>query len=220
MSLRSGMAWVLVVTVPMSLLAQTPSAILHTQGGVWANGYEARDSSAIFTGDLLETKPGFSASLSLEGSTVLIQAESVAKLQEDGLVLDHGSVSVGTSKSFKVRVNCMTVVPVSNEWTQYEVTDLNGTVQVAARKNDVYVEREMNHGKRSPETEASHEGTVHEGEQRSYVESEVCGAPSGPTAAGPALNSKWIIAGAAAGVGVLIWVIVHGGQTPISVSAP
>ena len=64
-----------------------------------------------------------SATLSLDGSTVLIQPESVAKLQDDLLVLDHGSVSVGTSKSFKVRVNCLTVVPVLNEWTQYEVTD-------------------------------------------------------------------------------------------------
>jgi len=45
----------------------------------------------------------FSANLALDGSTVLIQAESVAKFQGDLLVLDHGSVSVGTSKTFKVR---------------------------------------------------------------------------------------------------------------------
>ena len=85
----------MMVMVPLSLLGQTPSAgtpsaILHTQGGVWVNGYEARDSSAIFTGDLVETKPGFSASLSLEGSTILIQPESVAKFQQELLVLDHG----------------------------------------------------------------------------------------------------------------------------------
>jgi len=126
--------WALVVAVPVSLLGQTPSAVLHTQGGVWVNGYEAKDSSAIFTGDLLETKPGFSASLTLDGSTVLLQPQSVAKLQDNMLVLDHGSVSVTTSRSFKVRVNCLTVVPVSNEWTQYDVADLNRTIQVAARK--------------------------------------------------------------------------------------
>ncbi len=73
----------------------------------------------------------------------MIQPESVAKLEANLLELDHGSVSVGTSKSFKVRVNCITVVPVLSEWTQYEVNNLNGNVQVAARKDDVNVEREI-----------------------------------------------------------------------------
>jgi hypothetical protein len=212
--------WALVVVVPVSLLGQTPSAILHTQGGVWINGYEARDSSAIFTGDLVETKPGSSASLSLEGSTVLIQPESVAKLQESMLVLDHGGVSVTTARSFKVRVNCLTVVPVSGDWTQYDVTDLNGTIQVAARKNDVYIERDMGRRKPSPETAASRESTVHEGEQRSFSESEECGAAQRPTGAGPELNSKWILAGAGAGIGGLICVIVCSGRGSISPDRP
>jgi len=89
------------------------------------------------------TKPGFSATLNLEGTTIQLQEETVAKLQDDVLLLDHGGVSVGTSKSFKVKVNCITVIPVLNEWTQYDVTDVNGTVQVAARKNDVNIEREQ-----------------------------------------------------------------------------
>ena len=218
---RGIVCWALVVAVPSSLLGQNPSAILHTQGGVWVNGYEARDSSAIFPGDLLETKPGFSASLDLEGSTVLIQPESVAKLQESMLVLDHGSVSVGTSKSLKVRVRCLTAVPVSTDWTQYDVTDVNGTIQIAARKNEVSVERELSYRKPSPQTAASHEGTIHEGEQHSYSESEVCGTPARPTGAGVPLNSKWIIAGAAGGIGILICAIVcRTGSTPISPDSP
>ena len=215
---RSIVVWALVVAVPPSVLGQTPSAILHSQGGVWVNGYEARDSSAVFTGDLLETKPGFSASLTLDGSTILIQPESVAKLRENMLVLDHGSVSVTTSKSFRVRVNCLTVVPTSDAWTQYDVTDVNRTIQVVARKNDVYVQREAALGKPSPETAASHEGTVHEGEQHSYDESEVCGAPGRPTGTGPALNSKWIIAGGAAGIGIILCVLECGGHGKSSIS--
>ena len=128
--LRCFICWAMLVIVPVSLLGQTEqgqtgaaAAILHTQGGVWINGYEARDASAVFPGDLVETKPGSSANLSLDGSTVLIQPESVAKLEANLLELDHGSVSVGTSKSFKVRVNCITVVPVLSEWTQYEVNN-------------------------------------------------------------------------------------------------
>jgi hypothetical protein len=203
-----------------SALGQVPAAILHTQGGVWVNGYEARDSSAIFVGDLLETKPGFSANLSLEGTAILIQPESVGKLQDGLLVLDHGGVSVGTSKSFKVRVNCITVVPVLNEWTQYDVTDVNGTVQVAARKNDVKVE--VGNGQKAPKPpETSNDATVREGEQRNYRESEACGAPAQPEGVHSGLNPKWIIAGAAGG-GVLIWILVHGGggKTPVSASQP
>jgi hypothetical protein len=216
----------MLVTVPVSLLGQTApgqtgAAILHTQGGVWVNGYEARDSSAVFPGDLLETKPGSSANLSLDGSTVLIQPESVAKLQTNLLELDHGSVFVGTSKSFKVRVTCLTVVPVLNEWTQYEVNNLNGNVQVAARKNDVNVEREMNHRKPSPETEGSQGSVVHETEQKSFDESQICGAAAPPVGAGTSLSTKWIVAGAA-GAGLIVCVLLcrGGGKSPLSSSTP
>jgi hypothetical protein len=213
----------MVVAVPVTLLGQTPSAIVHTQGGVWVNGYEARDSSAIFAGDLIETKAGFSANLTLDGSTVLIQPETVGKFQGDVLVLDHGGVSVGTSKSFKVRVNCLTVVPVQTEWTQYEVADINGTVQVAARKNDVNVNRETGVRKSEPATapEQSNNAAVHEGEQKNYNESSVCGAPAPPAGPTTSLNPKWIGVGAAGAGGLLCLLLCRsGGKTPISPKDP
>ncbi len=219
---RYLLCWTMVVLVPLSLLGQAPSAIVHAEGGVWINGYEAKDSTAIFSGDLLETKPGFSANLSLEGSAVLVQAESVAKFQGDFLALDHGAVAVETSRSFKVKVNCLTVVPVANQWTQYDVTDVNGTVQVAARKSDVNVEHEGAH-KPTENAEATRGGTVHEGEQKSYRESEVCGAPAQPTNPGQGLNPKWIGVGAAVGGGILLCVLLCGGsssKSPISPDKP
>ena len=203
--------------------SKAPTAILHTQGGVWVNGYEARDASAMFAGDLLETKTGFTANLSLEGSTILMQEESVGKLQDGLLVLDHGGVSVGTSKSFKVRVNCITVVPVLNDWTQYEVIDVNGNVKVIAHKGDVRVELSSNRDKASkpPETTSNSGSIVHEGEQGNYRESEACGAAAKPPGAGSTLSPKWIAVGAG-GAGILIWVLVHGGggKTPVSASQP
>jgi len=219
--MRIFVCWALVGMVPLSLLGQTPAAILHAQGGVWVNGYEANNSSAVFAGDTLETRAGFSASLTLDGSAVLIQPESVTRFQGDWLELDHGRVSVETSKSFQVRVNCIKVVPVANEWTHYEVTNVNGTVQVAAHKSDVNVQIEGAHRKPSVETAGSQGGSVHEGEQRNYDESQLCGAPPHPTEAGSALNPKWIAIGAG-GAGVLIWILVHGGggSSPISPARP
>jgi hypothetical protein len=218
---RRFVCWAMLLTVPSALLGQTPSAILHTQGGVWVNNYEANDSSAIFTGDVIETRPGFSANLMLEGSSVLIQPESVTKFESDLLALEHGGVSVGTSRSFKVRVKCITVTPVANEWTQYEVSDVNGTIQVAARKNDVHVEV-AGHQKPSGDNAGSQGGSVKEGEQKNYIESDLCGGPPRKGGAS-AIDPKWIAIGAG-GAGVLIWALIHGGggssPTPISNSTP
>ncbi|HUA15122.1 MAG TPA: hypothetical protein VMG31_07480 [Verrucomicrobiae bacterium] len=216
-------SWALIVTLPSTLMGQTSSAILHTQGGVWVNGYEARDSTAVFPGDVLETKPGFSGNLTLDGSTVLLQPESVGKLQADVLILDHGSVSVTTSKSFRVKVNCLTVVPVSNDWTQYDVTDVNGTVQVAARKLDVNVEHEATGHRASPENAAQEKASVHEGEEHSYDESGMCGAPPQVRAPSSLPNPKWIAAGAAGATGLVLCLILcrgSGSSQPLSASQP
>jgi hypothetical protein len=224
---RSCLCWAISAILPLSSMGQAlpekpGGAILHTQGGVWVNGYEAHDSSAVFPGDVIETKPDSSANLSLDGSTVLIAPESVSKFQADLLELDHGGVSVVTSKGFKVRVNCILVVPVLNEWTQYVVTDVNRTVQVAARKLDVNVEHERGHGKEAPEPQPSQQrASVHEGEQKSYDETEVCGPAARPTSALAGISPKWIAAGAA-GAGILIWLLIHGGnpKPPASPAVP
>jgi hypothetical protein len=221
---RIALCWVLIVGVPVTLLGQTPSAILHAQGGVWVNGFEAPDSSTIFSGDSLETKPGFSATLTLTGTSVLFAPETVGKFQGDVFVLDHGSVAVETSKRFKVRVNCITVVPVLDEFTKYEVNDVNGTVEVAARKLDVNVQTESQQKKieaQDQQTDTSGGGVVHETEEKSYHESSVCGAPAAPLNPGTAINPKWIAAGAG-GAGLLILLLLHGGggKSSISPSTP
>jgi hypothetical protein len=218
---RCVLCLILALTVPSLLLGQTSGAILHAQGGVWVNGYEAHDSTAIFPGDLIETKTGFAANLTMDGSMVLIQAESVTKLGDNLLELDHGAVSVMTSTAFKVKVNCLTVVPVSTVRTEYDVTDVNGTIPVAARKSDVNVEREMRDRKALAQN-AGQQGSVREGEQHSYDESETCGAPA-PMAAGSGLNPKWIYVGAGgAGLALcLLLCIQHGGgHAPLSSDKP
>jgi hypothetical protein len=223
--IRHFAGWLMAVVTPMTLSAQAPSAIVHTQGGVWVNGYEARDASAVFSGDVIETKPDFSATLNLEGSSVLIPPESVVKFQGDAVELDHGSVSVETSRSFKVLVHCITVVPLANEWTQYDVVDLSGSVQVSARTKDVSVKWEpashktpVEHAGEQPDEQS---GLVRQGEQKRFDQSQLCGLPPPPhPAALP--NPKWIAAAGAAGAGVLIWVLVNGGgkKTPVSASTP
>jgi hypothetical protein len=133
------------------------------------------------------------------------------------LELDHGSVVVGTSKGFKVRVNCITVVPVLNKWTQYEVSDTNGTVHIAARKLDVNVNHEGHGTKSADKVNDSQKATVREGEESKRDESEVCGAAERASPAHFPVDPKWIAAGAG-GTGILLWLLLHGGPSKPPVS--
>ena len=133
--LHKSVGWMMVILCPLSLTAaDTGSAVLHSEGGVWVNGIETAGSTVVFSGDLLETKPGFSANIDAEGSSVAIQPESVVKFQGTFLSLEHGSVSVGTPTLRSVHVSCIKVEPVSNERTQYDVADIRGAVQVSTQE--------------------------------------------------------------------------------------
>jgi hypothetical protein len=190
---------------PLLLLAaDTGSAIVHSNGGLCVNGSEAVNSTAIFPGDLLETKPGSVANLDAEGSSVLIQPESVVKFQGPFLSLEHGSVSVGTSTSMSVHVNCIKVEPVSKERTQYDVSDVSGTVQVVARKNDVNITQGGALRKAAPDNNSSQSATVHEGQQATRDEAAVCGASPGPGGAASNVSTKWLEIGVGVGGGGLL----------------
>jgi len=221
------LCWSLSLLLPVHATAtDVPVAVLHAQGGVWINGKEAPDTTAVFAGDTVQTQPGAVASLDAEGSTILLKPESVATFQHDFLTLDHGSVSVGTGRQFRVKVRCLTVEPVRAEWTQYEVTDLTGKIDVAARKDDVNIHNQGRVTKASTTevagSDSSGEGTVREGEEKSRDESEACGAAERPGSAGSTLNSKWLYAGAG-GAGALILLLLGGGgggKPSISPSSP
>lgn len=192
--------------------------MLHSKGGVWINGSESPESTAIFSGDSLETKSGSVANLDVDGSSVLIQPESLLKFNGDSLTLEHGSVEVTTSKSMSVHVKCIKVVPVSDAWTHYQVTDLNGTVHAAAIKSDVNVSQGT-HSRKSSAESASQSGSVREGQQADRDESDACGAADLPKAPGHVLDAKWIEIGAgAAGGGVVLCLLLCMGPNPKNVS--
>lgn len=213
----------LLVLFPLSLFAaDTGSAVVHSRGGVWVNGAEVADSTAIFPGDVLETKPGFVAELDAAGSAVLIRPESIVKFEGTFLSLEHGSVSVGTSTSMSVHVDCIRVEPISNDRTQYDITDTIGTVHVAALKNDVNITQGALR-KASSNSTSSQSAAVHEGEQATRIEAPSCGAAGRPGTAGSPMNTKWIEIGGGAGGGVLILCLLlckSSGQSSVSPSQP
>jgi hypothetical protein len=219
--IRNLICWMMVFLCPLMLAAEdTKSAVLHSDGGVWVNGQEIAASTAVFPGDLIETKPGFVANLDAEGSSVLIQPESIVKFQGSFLDLEHGSVAVGTSTSMSVHVNCIKVEPISSERTQYDVADVSGTVHVEAHKNDVNIRGGANLKK--PTNDENSQSIVHEGHESSRDESVICGAPSRPETASTGLNTKWIEIGGGAGGAILLCILLcssHGGAS-VSPSTP
>ena len=141
--LRSLFCWVLIGLIPGSLLgADSGAAMLYAKGTAWINGSTVPRSSAVFPGDLVQTRPDAVVHINATGSSVMILSDSLVKYEGNAVSVEHGSVSVVTSNSMRTHAGEVTVVPVSDAHTRFEVTDVNGTVQIVAREGDVSVRME------------------------------------------------------------------------------
>ena len=220
MEWRKLVCGVMIVILPTSLMAQNSAgAMLHNDGGVWLNGKPAPNSSAIFLHDLVQTQTGNWAKIDADGSTVTVQPETIVQFEGDELVLEHGGLQVNTSRGMKVRVNCITVIPLMQDWNRYDVTDVDGKVMVAAHQNDDKIHYQGAATRVSKQARSS-DVTVHQGEQ--VTREERCGAAAKPaaelTGAGAILNSPWTVGvGGAAIIALTCWALCRGGE-PVSPS--
>src|SRR6202142_487281 len=139
---RSAVCCFLAVLFPaqVMLAGETASAMLYTNGAAWLNGSEVPKSAALFSGDLLQTRPDSTASIQSNGSNVMVQADSLVKFEGPAVELEHGAVRVTTSRGLAARAGDVTVKPASNTWTEFQVTDVDGRVEIAANKGDVTVQ--------------------------------------------------------------------------------
>jgi hypothetical protein len=212
----------MMVILPASVMAQdSAQAVLHDDGGVWLNGNPAPNTSAIFLHDLVQTQKGNLAKIDADGSTVTVQPETIVQFEGDELFLDHGGLQVNTSAGLKVRVNCITVIPLTQDWNRYDVTDVDGRVMVAAHQNDVKIHYQyQGAAARRSKLPASSDVTVHQGEQ--VTREERCGAAARPAdavgAATATLDAPWAIGIGAVAIGVITcWALCRGGE-PVSPS--
>jgi hypothetical protein len=215
------------VILPVSLAAQdAAAAMLQSNGvGVQVNHNNAPASTALFPKDLIETQKSAAARIEITGSTADINAETMVVFDSDELVLDHGSLSVHTSRGLKVRVGCLTVTPVNDAaWTQYDVTDVDGKVTVKASQNDVYINAHSKNPQEIKEPQHSSRTLVRQGEEKSR--DEKCGGgyirPEYPgiSATAAALNSPLAVAaGAIIVVGITCYALCRSGN-PVSPACP
>lgn len=218
---RKLVCGVMIVIVPTSLMAQdSDRAMLHSDGGVWLNGIPAPSSAAIFPHDLVQTQKESKAKIDAEGSAATVQPDTIVQFDGDELFLDHGGLQVNTSRGLRVRVNCLTVIPLTQDWTRYDVIDVDGKMLVVAYQNDVKIHYQGGAARRS-KSAAFADVVVHQGEQ--VTREERCGAPPRPAevvdANGAFLNSAWAKAGGALALGLICLGVCHG-DDPVSPSKP
>lgn len=196
-------------------------AMLHTDGGTWLNGKPAPKSSAIFPNDLIQTRKESTAKIDVDGSTITIQAGTMVQFGEDELFLESGSLQVNSARGMRVRVNCMTIVPLTQEWTRYDVIGADGKLMVVAYDNDVKIHYRRVAARQSKDAGSS-DVTVHRGEQ--VTRTERCGAKYKPVAAvdgdGAILNDPWARAAGITAVGIITcWALCRNGD-PVSPDKP
>src|ERR1700723_2913757 len=136
---RSAVCCFLSILFPaqVMLAGETASAMLYTNGAAWLNGSDVPKSAAVFSGDLLQTRPDSTASIQSNGSNVMVLADSLVKFEASAVELEHGPVRVTTSRGLAARAGDVTVKPAADSWTEFQVTDVDGRVQIAANKGDV-----------------------------------------------------------------------------------
>lgn len=209
--LRNLSCWMLLAVTPAWLLAaDSGAAMLYAKGTAWINGNSVPRSSAVFPGDLVQTQPDALVHINATGSTVLILSDSLVKYEGNAVSLEHGSVSVLTSKSMGTHAGEVTVVPVSNAQTRFKVTDVNGTVQIVAVEGDVSV----SNGTETTRLAQGEQTTRDDSENRKKRRRAAGGAV--PAAGGGVLDSPYAIAAGAGAVGGLVlWVLLQG-DDPLS----
>jgi len=214
-TLRKMIGWGMLCLTPTSLLAaDAGAAMVYGKGVVWLNGNPMPDSSAILPGDLIQTKTDSIATINADGSNVIVQPDSSVKFDPQAISLEQGSVSVASSQGLVAHAANTTVAPASGTWTEFELTNLNGNVEIVADKGSLNV----NCGKE--------ETTIAEGQQLTSEPSGECGKRrkkngAYPPASGDLLKSPYLkYVGAAAGTGILIWLLWPSPQQPVSPSIP
>lgn len=212
--LRNILCWMMLAVFPFALFAADSgaAAMLYAKGTAWLNGGTVPSSSAVFPGDLVQTKADSMANINASGSNVMILPDSLVKFEGNAVAVDHGSVSVTTAKGLSTHAEGVTVTPVSDKWTEFDVSNADGKVLIMARKGDLSI------------SDGSDTTTLPQGQQTTRDDSATRkkrrSGGAAPAAGGGILDSPIVIAAGGAAIGALVtWVLLQS-SSPASGSNP
>jgi hypothetical protein len=208
---RGLVSCVLMVLFPGSLFAaDSNAAMLYTNGAAWVNGaHVPRSASSIFSGDLLQTRSDSVANINEPGSSITVLADSLVQFQGASVDIQHGGVTVATSKEIYATAGDVKVAPASNAWTEFNVTDVDGTVRIVARKGDLTISdgKDVVTLAQGQDTTRDESSGTNEKDNKKKNKRRQSGAV--PAAGGGLMNSPVAIGiGAGAIIGVTTWVLV------------
>jgi hypothetical protein len=225
-ALRGMVCCVLLVLFPVSLFAaDSNAAMLYINGSAWVNGaHVPRPSSAIFSGDLLQTRRDSVANINEPGSSITVLSDSLVKFEGTALKIEHGGVTVSTSKGVGTSAGDVKVSPASNSWTEFNVTDVDGTVRIAARKGDltIFDGNQTTTLQQGQETTRDETNPDAQSNDKSGKKKNKNGQDNGavPGATGGWLNAPYAVAGGALAAGAITtWVLVKN-DNPASPAKP
>jgi hypothetical protein len=209
--LRNVLCWMMLAVVPGSLLAaNSGAAMLYAKGTAWLNGGAVPNSSAIFPGDLVQTKSDSLANINAAGSSVMVQPDSLIKFEGNAVAVNHGGVSITTDKALQTHAETLTVSPASNAWTEFDVNNSNGKVQIIARKGDLSID------------DGSGTTTLAQGQEttREVSKKDKRGGGAAPAAGGGLLDSPIVVAAGGAAIGALVTWVALQSSNPTSPAVP
>jgi hypothetical protein len=216
----------MVMIFPAALFAaEQPAAMLYSHGAALLNGNSIARSAAIFSGDLVQTQADSVANINAPGSSVLVLNESLVQYEGSTLKLEHGGVTISTSKLLATRAGDVTVAPSASVWTEFEVRDVDGRVQIAARAGDLTISDAtgttiLAQGQQTTREASDSQVDNHDSPDNKKKKKKKAAAGAIAPAAGGVLNSP-VAVGIGAGVilGVTAWVLIQSDE-PVSPAKP
>lgn len=199
------------VIFPAALFAaDQPAAMLYSHGTALLNGNSIARSSAIFSGDVVQTNADSVANINATGSAVLVLNDSLVQYQGNAVKLEHGGVTISTSKLLATRAGDVTVSPAASVWTDFEVRDVDGTVQIAARKGDLTISDDTGTTTLAQGQQTTRDDSQSQNEDKKKKKRRA-GAAS---AAGGGILSSPVAIGIGAGAiaGATAWVLIRGDE--------
>jgi len=172
----------------------------------------------------LQTRSDSVANITQTGSSITVLADSLVQFEGSSLKIEHGGLTVSTSKGVITTAGDVKVAPATSAWTEFTVTDVDGTVRIAANKGDLLITDDagsatLQQGQDTTRQESPDQ--VNNNDQPAKEKKKKKRAPgAAPAAGGGLLNSPIAVgAGAAAIVGVTTWVLLQS-SNPASPSTP
>jgi hypothetical protein len=210
--LRIGIfAMALALLMPRMADAENDVAVVEASRTAWLNGTVIPQLSAIFPGDIVQTKADL-ADIDAFGSKVRIWKDSLLTYRTNAVELERGSVSVITSKAMGTQIEGLSVRPAALAWTEFQVTNSDGAVRIVATRGDLLVADERGTTTLNAGQETTREAPRKKSKKRS--------AGAVPAGQGSVMDSKAAIVVGGATIGaVTTWVLCHS-DDPISPDTP